>query len=86
MKPIQSIIIIPFALLLFSSCENNKEEKQTKTESRNVPTVLVSNPETHQFNASLQISGTAKPNQQVKLFAMTNGFLHQLKVAMGNNL
>lgn len=84
MKPIQSIIIIPLALMLFSSCGNNKEEKQTITENRNVPTVLVSNPETHQYNASLQISGTAKPNQHVKLFAMTNGYLQQLKVDIGD--
>lgn len=85
MKSIISIsITIPLILCLFSSCGNQKEEKQTTSESRNVPTVLVSNPQVHQFNASLQISGTAKPNQQVTLFAMTNGFLQQLNTDIGD--
>ena len=84
MKPIQTIIIIPLTMLLLSSCGNKTNEQQTKTENRNVPTVLVSNPQTHQFNAALQISGTAKPNQQVKLFAMTNGMLHEVNVDIGD--
>jgi RND family efflux transporter MFP subunit len=83
MKSIQSIII-PLTILFFTSCGNEKGENQTTTENRNISTVLVSSPETHQFNASLQISGTAKPNQQVKLFAMTNGFLQQLKADIGD--
>jgi CzcA family heavy metal efflux pump/RND family efflux transporter MFP subunit len=85
MNLIKSIIIIPIAMFLFSSCGNTKkEEQQTKTENRNVPTVLVSNAITHKFDAALQISGTAMPNQQVKLFAMTSGFLNQLKVDIGD--
>lgn len=84
MKLNQTLILIPL-IMLFTSCGGNKnEEKQTKTENRNVPTVLVSNPQTHQFNASLQISGTAKPNQQVKLFAMTNGMLREINVDIGD--
>ncbi|OGU11111.1 MAG: hypothetical protein A2X61_00370 [Ignavibacteria bacterium GWB2_35_12] len=83
MKLNQTIIIIPLMLSLFSSCGNKSEEQQTKTD-RNIPTVLVSHPQTHQFNASLQISGTAKPDQQVKLFAMTNGYLKQLKADIGD--
>ena len=84
MNSIKSIIIIPIAILLFSSCNNKKEVQQTKIETRNIPTVLVSNAVTHKFDASLQISGTAMANQQVKLFAMTSGFLNQLKVDIGD--
>ncbi|MBI2968741.1 MAG: efflux RND transporter periplasmic adaptor subunit [Bacteroidetes bacterium] len=74
---------IPLVMLL-ASCGNKREEQQTKTASRNVPTVLVGNPQTHQFNSSLQISGTAKPNQQVKLFAMTSGMLREINVDIGD--
>lgn len=84
MKSIQTIIIIPLTLMLLSSCGNKKVEQQTKTETRNTPTVLVANATQHQFNVSLQISGTAKPNQQVKIFAMTNGMLHDVKVDIGD--
>lgn len=84
MKLNQTIIIVPLTLMLLSSCGIKNEEQQTKTENRNVPTVLVSNPQTHQFNASLQISGTAKPNQQVKILAMTNGMLREVNVDIGD--
>jgi len=84
MKSIQTILIIPLSLMLLSSCGNKKEEQQTKTETRNTPTVLVANATQHQFNTSLQISGTAKPNQQVKIFAMTNGMLQDVKVDIGD--
>jgi multidrug efflux pump subunit AcrA (membrane-fusion protein) len=46
--------------------------------------VLVDHPVSHQFDASLQISGIAKPNQQVKLFAMTGGFVQQVKADIGS--
>lgn len=80
------IFLLPSSILvlLLASCGNNTEKKLTKTETRNVPTVLVANPQTHQFNASLQISGTAKPNQSVKLFAMTNGMLREINVDIGD--
>jgi len=73
-----------FLLFLASCGENKNEEPQALTETRNVPTVLVANPQTHQFDASLQISGTARSNQQVKLFAMTNGMLRELNVDIGD--
>lgn len=84
MNSTHSIIMIPLIILLLSSCGNKKEEQKKGNETRNIPIVLVSNPENHQYNASLQISGTARPNQQVKLFAMTNGFLQQLKADIGD--
>ena len=84
MKLNQTLILAPL-VMLFASCGGNKtEEQQIKTENRNVPTVLVANPKTHQFSSSLQISGTAKPNQQVKLFAMTNGMLREVNVDIGD--
>ena len=78
-----NLIIIPFALLLLSSC-GNKNEKQKEVTLINAPTILVANPESHSFNAKLQISGTAKPNQQVILYAMTSGFLQKLNADIGS--
>lgn len=84
MKINHIVIIAPLFTMLLSSCGNANEEKQINAEIRNVPTVLVANPEQHQFNASLQISGTAKPNQQVKLFAMVSGMLGELSTDIGD--
>lgn len=83
-NPFPALCLCTFVATFISSCGNKKEEQQTKTENRNVPTVLVANPQTHQFNSALQISGTAKPNQSVKLFAMTNGYLQQLQADIGD--
>jgi membrane fusion protein (multidrug efflux system) len=85
-----SIFLLPatFFLLLLPSCKNKTEEQQTNLqaseESRNIPTVLISNPKSHKFETSLQISGTAKPNQQVKIFAMTSGMLHTINRDLGD--
>ena len=78
-----STIIIPISLLLLSSC-GNKDEKQKIVTAKNAPTVLVANPESHSFDAKLQISGTSKPNQQVTLYAMTGGFLQKLNDDIGS--
>ncbi len=84
MKLYSSYIFAPFLFVLLTSCGRNKETgQQAKQVSRNVPAVLVTNPQTHPFSASLQITGTAKPNQSVKLYAMISGYLRQLKADIG---
>lgn len=88
MKTNQILILVPLIMLIASCGGNKNEEQQANPEAsgeiRNVPTVLVANPQAHQFDASLQISGTAKPNQQVKLFAMASGMLHEVNVDIGD--
>lgn len=80
---ISALIFTPLLTILLSSCGSNNDSKK-KIETRNTPVVLVANPETHSFDAKLQISGTAKPNEQVTLYAMTSGFLQQIKADIGS--
>lgn len=81
----QTTILIPFVAILATSCGSKKAEIKTATENTSkTPVVLVTNPQQHVFDAGLQITGTAKPNQSVKLYAMTNGFLHQLRADIGD--
>ncbi|MDO8367447.1 MAG: efflux RND transporter periplasmic adaptor subunit [Saprospiraceae bacterium] len=85
MKSIIKMLSISLAAILAFSCGNTKKEDVSQqSETRNTPTVLVSNPQTHPFSANLQITGTAKPNQTVKLFAMTSGFLVKLSADIGD--
>jgi RND family efflux transporter MFP subunit len=84
MKPNQAFIIIPFLMLLLSSCGDKNKEPQTQTETRNIPIVSVTNPLQHQYSASLEITGIANPNQQVTIFAMTDGMLQDVKVDIGD--
>ncbi len=79
-----NMIIIPLAFVLLSSCGNKSNNEENKTTTKNTPTVLVATPAQHKFSASLEISGTAKPNQQVKVFAMTNGYVQSLKADIGD--
>lgn len=83
MKPIQAVILVPLFPLFIFSCVNKHETKQASA-TKKIPTVLVGHPVVHPFDASLEISGTAKPNQQVKLFAMTGGFVQQVKADIGS--
>jgi len=77
----QAALFLPILLALLNACE---DAKQAQTAPANTPTVLVSHPQAHSFNTALQLTGTARPNQTVKLYAMTSGFLQQLKVDIGD--
>lgn len=76
------ILSAPLALLLLSGCQNSDEKKSNTQEK--IPTVLITHPEDHEFNNLLAISGIAKPNQQIKVFAMSNGYLADNRVEIGD--
>ncbi len=85
LKMKQANIILVFVFIFAASCGDKKEQqKEQKNEFRNVPTVVVANPQIHQFNTAMQITGIAKPNQSVKLFAMTNGYVQSLYADIGS--
>lgn len=75
---------IPLALLIFSGCQNNDTYKASSSTDEKTPTVLVTHPQHRQFNTLLNISGMAKPNRQVKIFAMSNGYLKESRVDIGD--
>jgi len=83
MKINRATLFLPLLLTLLSACGDAKQA-QNPSATANTPTVLVSHPQTHTFSAALQLTGTAKPNQEVKLYAMTSGFLQQLKADIGD--
>ncbi|TKI71206.1 efflux RND transporter periplasmic adaptor subunit [Sulfurimonas crateris] len=79
------ITFLTITILFFSGCTNDAAQKEVvKTEEKRVPTVLVANPQKHEFDASISIAGSAKPNQQVKIFAMSDGYLKQTMVDIGD--
>ncbi len=70
-------------LALLDACADTKDRQNAPPEAT-APTVLVGHPEAHAFGATLQLSGTAEPNQTVRLYAMTSGFLQELKADIGD--
>lgn len=83
MKLNQATLFLTLVSVLLTACGENKD-LQSSSEAVKSPTVLVSHPQSHSFNAALQITGTAKANQAVKLYAMTRGFLQQLQSDIGD--
>jgi CzcA family heavy metal efflux pump/RND family efflux transporter MFP subunit len=80
-------LLLVAAVLLLVSCgkrKNAEVSSSPQAETRNTPVVLATYPQRHDFDAALQITGTAMPNQSVKLFAMTGGFLQQLQADIGD--
>lgn len=86
MKSAINFSIIGLLLICSISCGKNKSGNadQAPGEARNTPIVQVANPQKHEFSGKLQLTGTAKPNETVKLFAMTSGFLTQLRADIGD--
>lgn len=72
------------AILAFSCGNTKKEDVSQQSETHNNPIVQVTNPQKHEFSGTLQLTGTAKPNETVKLFAMTSGFLTRLRADIGD--
>jgi len=77
------LLLLPLGLLLLGSCHSGSDDKEVP-QQRNIPTVLVTVPQVHSFHATLPISGIARPNQVVKLYAMTSGYLQQLRADIGD--
>lgn len=78
---IKRILLIYFVLAVLPAAGAYAGE--TAASARR-PVVLTGHPESHAFGSVLQLSGTAEPNQSVKLYAMTGGFLRQLKADIGD--
>jgi membrane fusion protein (multidrug efflux system) len=83
-------ITLSLILLLGFGCQNNPAANHTNTEiaaSANpskIQTVGVTSPLVRDFNSSVKITGTAMPNQMVKVFAMENGFVKNISKDIGD--
>ncbi|HQR73919.1 MAG TPA: efflux RND transporter periplasmic adaptor subunit [Sulfurovum sp.] len=83
MKPSNTYVMIVL-LLLLSGCESKESEKNTPKEQINTPTVLVDTAKPYVFNTPLSVSGIVKPDQKVMIFAMSNGYLKENRVDIGD--
>ena len=77
-------------LLLISGCKNTSENNSTNTSvaaSANTPKVQsvgVTHPSERSFNSSVSITGTAMPNQMVKVYAMESGYVRSISKDIGD--
>jgi len=75
--------------ILLASCNNQSEEQGTQknpSDNDKIPTVEVTTPSERDFTAEINIVGTAKPNQVVKLHAMESGYVHKMYKDIGDQV
>ncbi len=61
----------------FSACHSSDEDKNKGATTLNLPNVVVTHPQIREMQNSFELAGEAMANQQVKLFAMEDGYVKQ---------
>ena len=78
------LILIGF---LFSACKKeNQEQNHSDPKTDTAQTVAVALPKNRSFTASVLITGTAKPNQVVTIYAMESGVLSRISKDIGDKV
>lgn len=77
-------VIFLIAVVSFTACHSSHENKNENTTTANLPVVLVAQPQTNSFENSFSLAGEAMANQEVKLYAMSNGYVKMWKYDIGD--
>ncbi|WMJ75155.1 efflux RND transporter periplasmic adaptor subunit [Cytophagaceae bacterium ABcell3] len=78
------MLIMLFAVQM--SCTSSKPEEKgvVKADAGKITTVEVVKPRKTSFTGEIHITGTAKPNQVVKVHAMESGYVHYIRKDIGD--
>lgn len=80
-------MIMGLLLLLSMACNNSGQGKEMqKSSASKTQRVEVVTPKQRSFVAEVLITGTAKPNQMVTLYAMESGMLSQIRKDIGDKV
>jgi len=82
-KLLQNGFLFSVIAISFTACHSS-EEKNEKASTVNLPQVLVSQPQIRGFQNSISLAGQATANQEVKLYAMANGYVKLWKYDIGS--
>ncbi len=83
---IKSITGLAVLLSTLTSCNNQEKETEQTTANDKIQKVEVVKPEQRSFKAEVLITGTARPNQIVTLYAMESGMLMQMRKDIGDKV
>ena len=88
-----SFYLVGFIVLIFSliSCDSEQNvlgenSEKTNTNSNKIQSVEVVKPIKRSFIVELLISGTAQPNQDVIVYALESGYVHNIYKDIGDNV
>lgn len=83
---IKSIAVFAVMLSILISCNNQKKETEQTATNEKIQKVEVVKPQNRSFTAEVLITGTARPNQIVTLYAMESGMLMQMRKDIGEKV
>ena len=79
-------VALLFAVLAACSNQKNKTNKEAGISTGKIQNVEIVHPQNRSFTAEVLITGTARPNQMVTLYAMESGVLSQIKKDIGDKV
>jgi len=80
-----SAIVITGQLMLLSCGKKNDSNVSDQTNIQDyLPTVQVVHPAKRIITSEISMTGTLKPNQEVKLYAMVSGFIKSIHTEIGD--
>jgi len=83
---IKSIAVFAVLLTTLISCNNQEKETEQTSTNDKIQKVEVVKPKQRSFTAEVSITGTARPNQIVTLYAMESGMLMQMRKDIGDKV
>lgn len=83
---IKSIAVFAVLLSTLISCNNQEKESEQTATNDKIQKVEVVKPKQRSFTAEVLITGTARPNQIVTLYAMESGMLMQMRKDIGDKV
>jgi RND family efflux transporter MFP subunit len=83
-KLLRNICLFSIIAISFTACHSSDEGKNENPVSSNLPSVLVCQPQIRGFQNSISLAGEAMANQEVKLYAMSNGYVKMWKYDIGD--
>jgi membrane fusion protein, multidrug efflux system len=77
-------LFVLMALLSLSACHSSDDKKNENTVSSNLPSVVVCQPQIRGFQNSINLAGEAMANQEVKIYAMEDGYVKMWRYDIGD--
>ena len=77
-------VALPIIVISFNACNSSDENKNKPAAISNLPSVLISQPKIRGFQNAICLAGEAMANQEVKIYAMNNGYVKMWKYDIGD--
>jgi len=77
-------VALPVIIVTLNACHTSSENKNKPAAVSDLPSVLISQPRIRGFQNDIGLAGEAMANQEVKIYAMNNGYVKMWKYDIGD--